>query len=93
MWTSPLEAGKDLRIVEHRQNCQNRHEVKTSRFPGVHWEKAYSKWAAAASVNKKIIHLGRFENEIDAFKAYAKAAETHGFKILPEYELMLEQLR
>lgn len=39
---------------------------------GVCWNKRYNKWVARISVNKKRIHLGYFEDKIEAAKAYDK---------------------
>ena len=34
----------NLRIVTHRQNCQNFHHNKSSIYPGVCWAKNNKKW-------------------------------------------------
>ena len=66
---------KNLRVCTHRQNCQGRRPNKNclSKYKGVSWFKG--KWTAM--INQK--YLGRFDNEINAAKAYdEKAKELYG---------------
>jgi hypothetical protein len=60
----------NLRLVTNRQNCMNRHQTTTSRYPGVTWNKRSGVWNAQAQVNGKHKHLGTFRTEEDAYKAY-----------------------
>ena len=69
---------ENLRIVTHRQNCQNRHEVKTSRYPGVHWNKMKKKWHSLIQVNGIRKHLGYFKDELDAATTYRVACVVLG---------------
>ena len=41
----------------------------TSKFIGVSWDRQYSKWTASVGVNYKVVHLGRFVDEVSAAKA------------------------
>lgn len=68
---------ENLRIVTAQQNQGNSRKIAvfTSKFKGVCWQKASSKWRAYIAVNRRQQHLGLFENEIDAAKAYDMAAE------------------
>ena len=63
----------NLRIVTNRQNHQNRHHKKTSKYPGVYWHKTHRKWATTISVKNKSKHLGYFNSEVKAAIAYEKA--------------------
>lgn len=67
----------NLRIVTRMQNCRNRvkPDIKTtSKFKGVHFDKNRNKWKAEITINYKNKYLGRFDNEMDAVKAYDLAA-------------------
>ena len=68
---------QNLRLATFTQNCQNQKRTakKTSRYKGVHWHKRQQKYAAAITANKKRKHLGYFETEIEAAKAYDRAAK------------------
>ena len=71
----------NLRLATHSQNMQNRRKRKntTSRYTGVCFEKRRKKWTANITVNKKKIWIGRFDDEIEAAKAYDEAArKEHG---------------
>lgn len=61
----------NLRVVTHRQNCQNLHVKSSSRYPGVHKRK--NGWAAEIQINYKKTYLGLFRTELEAFEAYKKA--------------------
>ena len=54
----------NLRVVTNQQNGFNRN-VK-----GYSWDKVYNKWKAKICINGKNIHLGYFDNELDARDAY-----------------------
>lgn len=72
----------NLRICNGRQNnCNQRKQSNcSSKFKGVCWHKRLNKWTSRVineTGEKKYIHLGYFENEIDAAKAYDEAAKIH----------------
>ena len=78
----------NLRLCTAAQNCRNvlLNNGSTSRYKGVCWNKNLKKWSAATRFNTKTYHLGYFEDEIDAAKAYDKrAVELHGEFACPNF--------
>jgi hypothetical protein len=67
---------RNLRIATRNQNMANQRPQKntSSRYKGVSWEKRRSKWQAYIETKGHKRHLGYFDNEIDAAKAYNTAA-------------------
>ena len=67
----------NLRLCTNRQNQQNRRPTRngSSRYKGVHWCNTHKKFRARITHNSKRIHLGYFEDEIAAAKAYDKKAK------------------
>ena len=64
---------------QHNQNMQAR--KKTSKYKGVHFDKQYGLWRAHIKFEGRVIHIGRFDNEIQAALAYynnSKAKELFG---------------
>lgn len=71
----------NLRVCTRRQNSQNSRKRQgcSSRFKGVFWSKNTGKWRARIKNSVKRIHLGYFESESQAAKAYdEKAKELFG---------------
>ncbi len=70
----------NLRVCTQHQNLFNsRPIVKSSRFKGVHLYKRTGKWRAGIRHCGRDIHIGTFDDEIEAAKAYdRKARELFG---------------
>lgn len=70
---------ENLRICTKAENMRNRNAQanNTSGMEGVTWDKYGKKWMAQLSLNKKHIHLGRYDDILDAAKAYNAAAIIH----------------
>lgn len=72
---------ENLREVDNQQNHLNlgSHLGSTSKYKGVHWFSRDSNWQAQIMNKGKRYHLGYFDTEIEAAKAYdTKAKELHG---------------
>jgi hypothetical protein len=70
----------NLRSATRLQNSWNRSKSSKpgySKYKGVTFDKKMQKWFAQIRVRGKHISLGRFEDEIEAAKAYDKAAKKH----------------
>lgn len=65
----------NLRATNTRMNAQNRHEERTSQYPGVSLEKDTGKYRAQIQVNKKIKGLGYFDTQEEAYEEYKEACE------------------
>jgi len=70
----------NLRTCNDTQNQRNRRKSKnksSSSYKGVCWMKNLKKWRSRITYNKKNIHLGFFEDELEAAKAYNKGAKKY----------------
>jgi len=77
---NPLDNRRaSLRVATRSQNAQNTPKRKntSSRFTGVSFEKEHKKWRACIYYERKRMHLGYFDNQIDAAKAYDAAARKY----------------
>ena len=74
-----------IQIITQRKNANQKHLESSSMHVGVYFHKTHKKWCSAIRILKEKIHLGAFEKENDAAKAYNIALynwEEH--KIKPE---------
>jgi hypothetical protein len=70
----------NLRSATRMQNSWNRSKSSKpsySKYKGVTFDKKMQKWLAQIRVRGKHISIGRFKDEIQAAKAYDKAAKKH----------------
>ena len=69
----------NLRAADRFLNCQNRSSVlgSTSNYIGVSWSAHMGKWRSQIIRKNKPTHLGYFDCEIDAAKAY----DSHSRKV------------
>jgi len=67
----------NLRFCTNQENLRNQKATKncSSQFKGVNFHKKAMKWQARICVNNKDKHLGSFDTEIEAAKAYNEAAK------------------
>jgi hypothetical protein len=71
---------KNLEVISHRENCNQKHLDSSSNYVGVHWSNKRERWVAAIRRESKKINLGGFEKEIDAHYAYQNALSKIKFK-------------
>jgi hypothetical protein len=59
----------NLQILTHRENTSKRQNA-SSKYTGVCWHKTKKQFIASIQINKKLHHLGYFDNEYEAHLAY-----------------------
>jgi len=64
---------ENLQIVTQRFNSCKTQGKYTSKYKGVSWHKKSNKWVSQITINGMVKHLGLFNCELEASKAYQKA--------------------
>lgn len=67
----------NLQLLDHRNNVIKSIKGGTSKYIGVSWFSNLNKWRATISINGKQKHLGLFECELEASKAYQNAINVY----------------
>ena len=75
-----IRGGSNIRITTAKENSTNAMKPvrmtstrkSTSKYKGVTFDKEKGKWRARITDSGQIIHLGYFDNEIDAAIRYVK---------------------
>ncbi|MGI9889068.1 HNH endonuclease [Vibrio chagasii] len=72
---------QNLRGTDNQGNQRNAKllSTNTSGVVGVGWNKNANKWAAGIAVDRRLIHLGYFDDKDDAIQARKQAEVKYGF--------------
>ena len=77
----------NFKIVTNRENSNKKHIKSSSQYTGVSWNKINQKWVSHIFINRRLKHLGYFDNEYHAHLAYQKALADidflENFEVLP----------
>lgn len=93
----PLDNRREnLRVCSQRDNARNRRGWLTgkSQYKGVSYDRERCVWAAAITVNRRAVFIGRFEDESAAARAYDAAAQ-HAFEAFSQcnFPAIFEELQ
>lgn len=67
----------NLRVVSHRSNMQNKIQHRNGKSAGTQYIKRNNNWNAKIWIDGTNYHLGTFDSEKDAIKAYAFACSMY----------------
>ena len=63
----------NLQLISQRENVSKDKKGFSSQYIGVYWSKNNKKWSSQIQINGKLKHLGLFNSELIASKAYNTA--------------------
>ena len=82
---------ENLQIISQRENVQKYHKSRKGQI-GADWHEQTKKWRSRIYINKRIVHLGLFEEEKDALKAYEIAnKEIENFENTKQFRTLIKQ--
>ena len=64
---------ENLKSVTNRENQQNRARHRGGKLVGTYFHQRDKKWRSQIQINGKDIHIGTYDTEADAHKAYISA--------------------
>jgi len=67
----------NLRIATQSQNSANSNGRGKQKYKGVTWNKPCSKWRVMLMYQKKHIHIGMYDSDVEAATAYDNAARQY----------------
>jgi hypothetical protein len=71
----------NLQLISHRENCSKDRKGGTSKYRGVSLRKSTQKYQAQIRIKGKSKHLGYFNTQLEASKAYQNALNNLNKKI------------
>ena len=67
---------ENLRVCSNKENCRSRHKARgRSKFKGVLWNRQNQKWKANITIDGRLNHLGFFDDDVLAARAYDRAVQ------------------
>jgi len=73
--------------AENSWNSGKNRGVSRSKYKGPAWDSRDRRWEVRISVNGRRIYIGRFKDQIEAARAYDRAAKKyHGEFALPNFD-------
>ena len=76
---------KDGTMLNQIADTRKINKNNKSGIRGVSWDSSRSKWAACITFKRKTIHLGRFDNKMDAINARNKAEKKYFHPALKKF--------
>ena len=70
----------NLRIVTHRENCENKLRKNKTGYSCVTWHSRDKIWAVNIQINNKRVHIGNFKTPEEASKAREEYKLKNGIK-------------